>query len=155
MDNILRDEVNQHTSDEVAKVLADLKAQGVDITALQTALAGQGVDITAIKDILAGMGTGSSGMKVKSFQRGETSFYKTGSGTGVFYMDVTISSVTPAKCLVIPGHAFAPDSTSYGVCDYLVNAKVYSATKLRIYTSEKRNEFNPSVLIPWFIIEFE
>lgn len=155
MDNILRDEVNQHTSDEVEKVLAELEAQGVDITALQTALAGQGVDITAIKDILAGMETGSSGMKVKSFQRGEAKFYVTGSGSGVYSMDVTISSVTPAKCLPIVGNGFVDGSSSVGVVEELFFAKVYSSTKLRIYSNNKRNAVNSVAVVPWFVIEFE
>lgn len=150
MDNILRDEVNQHTSDEVTKVLAELEAQGVDITALQTALAGQVVDITAIKDTLAGMGTGSSGMKVKSFQRGEAKFYDSGSNVG--YMDVTISSVTPAKCLPFVGYACKSTDQASSI---IMVARVTSATNLRIHSDADRGDsaFSGTV-VPWWVIEF-
>lgn len=153
MNNILRDEVNQHTSDEVEKVLAALEDQGVDITALQTALDGQGVDITAIKDALAGTGTGSSGMKIKSFQKGEVSPYLKTSEAN--YIDVSISSVTAAKCLPIVGGRVKNDYSKTVADDYYY-AKVTSSTKLRIYLNDVRYSSSLSgYVIPWYLIEFE
>ena len=78
MDNILRDEVNQHTSDEVEKVLAELEAQGVDLTAIKEALA-------------------NAGGAVKSVQHG-TLVIASSKNSG----SVSISAVDPAKTFVVP-----------------------------------------------------
>lgn len=62
-------EVNQHTSDEVAKVLADLEAQGVDIAALQTALTAQGTNINTILSKVQNSGGGLTSC-IRKIQRG-------------------------------------------------------------------------------------
>lgn len=93
-------EVNQHTSDEVAKVLEDLEAQGVDIAAV-------GANIEAIKTAIAGSVKG--GKVVKSIQSGfvpygQTKAYVTSANVGSnersFYKDIAIQEVVPENCFV-------------------------------------------------------
>ena len=78
-------EVNQHTSDEVAKVLADLEAHGVDIAAV-------GANIEAIKTAMASGG----GLKIKSIQNGTISIGGTEDAKSA-----TISSVDKNKAVVL------------------------------------------------------
>lgn len=79
-------EVNQHTSDEVAKVLADLKAQGVDLAAV-------GANIEAIKTALANSGGG-----IKSVQRGTISIAE-----GALENSATINAVNLSKAFILHG----------------------------------------------------
>ena len=85
-------EVNQHTSDEVAKVLADLEAQDVDIAALQTALTAQG---TNINTILSKLNSGGSSV-VKSVQRGTITI-----SNGKTESSMTINAVNTNKAFIL------------------------------------------------------
>lgn len=137
MDNILRDEVNQHTSDEVEKVLAELEAQGVDLTAIRAAL--------------EGMGTGSSGMKVKSFQSGALSYYN--SSVTDAYADVSIHAVDPTKSIPFVSDVVAPVGS---VLNAFSSAHIVDSDTLRIHSDYKRNASSVSGrYIYWFVIEFE
>ena len=89
-------EVNQHTSDEVAKVLADLEAQGVDIAAV-------GANIEAIKTAMASGGNSV----IKSIQKG-TVKVTDGNATAT----ATISSVNTEKSVVLFGGLLFETSSS-------------------------------------------
>ena len=125
MNNILRDEVNQHTSDEVAKVLADLEAQGVDIAALGS----------NINTILSKLNSGGNSV-IKSVQRGKIEFSQSGSSKGKYYTDIAIDSVDPSKAFVIvdatwswrTGNTTSAEKDSGSVVQY----KLTSGTNLRV-----------------------
>lgn len=115
MDNILRDEVNQHTSDEVEKVLAELEAQGVDITALA-------LNVTAIKNAIE---NSSSGLNLKKIQYGVITIAKD-STTGT----ATISSVDTSKSILLYlGAAADSNYETYNPYLQLTNSTKVTATR--------------------------
>ena len=130
MDNILRDEVNQHTSEEVEKVLAELEAQGVDLTAIKEALANAG---------------GSSA--VKSVQRGTID-----SSTSSATTTVTIEPVDMNKSLL-----FVSDySTSYssGVYPKTCNFRYELSSNNTIKITRYEATSSLKATFAWQVIEF-
>ena len=140
-------EVNQHTSDEVARVLADLEAQGVDIAALQTALTAQGTNIATILQKVQNSG----GLQLKSVQRGTIVFEEDdGSGTA------TISSVNVSKSLVFHlgtgayyvGSSGAQAGTfSY----YMTRVELTNATTV---TAKRQRKGNGELTVGFQVVEF-
>lgn len=85
-------EVNQHTSDEVAKVLADLEAQGVDLAALQAALTAQGTNINTILSKVQNSGGGLTSC-IRHVQRGTGTTYNT--------VDIALSGFSDVNKMIV------------------------------------------------------
>lgn len=128
MDNILRDEVNQHTSDEVEKVLAELEAQGVDLTAIKEALANSG------------------GMQVKRIQTGRV----TQSSAGGSLITVAIEAVDLQKSICFSTGSFYNTNT----CAQPAAVRFKDAKTLEVVTYIAYSSNKPSYA-DWYVIEFE
>lgn len=138
-------EVNQHTSDEVAKVLADLEAQGVDIAALQTALTAQGTNINTILQKVQNSGGGLTSC-VRKVQFGCASI---GRNSSTF--SVTLSGFTNAAKMV-PILGVAIFNFTGSVKGVTVTGLTTSALNLGgdIYHTEKSGYID----VPYVVIEF-
>ena len=152
MDNILMNEVNQHTSDEVAKVLAGLQAQGVDIAALQAALEAQGTNIGSILEKVQQSGGGLTSC-IRKIQRG--------TGSCKSATDITLSGFSNVGKMIVLLNGTGGNGTStassvgsgsneLGV-DFYVSS--LSATNLEVRLDDFLN-YQWSGLFSYQVIEF-
>ena len=147
MNNILRDEVNQHTSDEVAKVLADLEAQGVDIAALQTALTAQGMNIETILQNVQNSGGGLTSC-IRKIQRGTVSISRYESS-----VDVTLSGFSNVGKMFVLLHGVSclhdGSSTAFAVLPYVSSL---TAKKLTLGHADSFSDYGKN--FSYQVIEF-